>query len=334
MQHHNRSKQHHNRSKQHHNRSKQHHNRSKQHHNRSKQHHNRSKQHHNRSKQHHNRSKQHHNNLQQKEQALLLVTEVPSFPGTSLVKNDPSVLYTVVLYSSQVPGFDGLNPHVGLEFCVLMTQDTAARAFLCATSSWVAGSSCCHGDHRLEGGADGSGRGYKERKEGNNTQLSRKVVIVREMAVAVDDVEGRCSVPPVSSYKEICTRTSWVDARTALAHITKGRASGNRGALWVRCLLQDQLEQVGRFCDRHAGKVLFVAILVLGSFCVGLKSASLVTDIQQLWVQEVLSLPVWDICRAERWIFLWLDCRTNASKDSHKYFYELADKELKEFQSI
>ncbi|KAA0201756.1 hypothetical protein HAZT_HAZT001989 [Hyalella azteca] len=64
-----------------------------------------------------------------------------------------------------------------------------------------------------------------------------------------------------------------------------GRASGSRGALWMRCLLQEQLQQAGQFCDRHAGKVVFVAILVLSSFCVGLKSATLVTNIEQLWVQ-------------------------------------------------
>lgn len=69
----------------------------------------------------------------------------------------------------------------------------------------------------------------------------------------------------------------------------QGRASGSRGALWMRTLLQDQLQQAGQFCDTHAGKVLFVAILVLSSFCVGLKSATLVTDVQQLWVQGEFS---------------------------------------------
>lgn len=51
--------------------------------------------------------------------------------------------------------------------------------------------------------------------------MLQKVFSACEMAVAVDDIEGRSSVSTVSSHKEICTRTSWVDARTALAHITK-----------------------------------------------------------------------------------------------------------------
>ncbi|XP_069156937.1 protein patched [Procambarus clarkii] len=87
-------------------------------------------------------------------------------------------------------------------------------------------------------------------------------------------------------HEDLCTRTSWADARTALAHINKGRATGSRAALWVRTKLQMQLLHFGVFCQRHAGKVLFVALLVLSTFCVGLKSATLLTDVQRLWVEE------------------------------------------------
>ena len=73
-----------------------------------------------------------------------------------------------------------------------------------------------------------------------------------------------------------------------MLYSVQGRASGNRGALCVRAMVQGHLMQAGQLCDRHAGKVLFVAMLVLGSFCVGLKSATLVTDIEQLWVQGML----------------------------------------------
>jgi len=38
--------------------------------------------------------------------------------------------------------------------------------------------------------------------------------------------------------------------------------------------------------QKHAGKVLFVAILVLGTFCVGLKSAQIHSKVHQLWIQE------------------------------------------------
>lgn len=38
--------------------------------------------------------------------------------------------------------------------------------------------------------------------------------------------------------------------------------------------------------QKHAGKVLFLAILVLSSFCVGLKSAKIHSKVHQLWIQE------------------------------------------------
>nr|CAD7585589.1 unnamed protein product [Timema genevievae] len=65
----------------------------------------------------------------------------------------------------------------------------------------------------------------------------------------------------------------------------KGKASGGRAALWLRARLQAYLFQLGCFLHSHAGKVLFVAILVLATFCVGLKSAQVHTRVDQLWVQ-------------------------------------------------
>ncbi|XP_023725439.1 protein patched [Cryptotermes secundus] len=85
---------------------------------------------------------------------------------------------------------------------------------------------------------------------------------------------------------DIFIRTSWADAAVALAQIEKGKATGERAALWLRARLQSQLFQLGCFLHRHAGKVLFVAILVLATFCVGLKSAQLHTRVDQLWVEE------------------------------------------------
>ncbi|XP_077500202.1 protein patched isoform X2 [Amblyomma americanum] len=84
----------------------------------------------------------------------------------------------------------------------------------------------------------------------------------------------------------LLTRTSWTDARTALRQIEKGRASGGRWSLLVRGQLQGQLVQLGQFIDRNAGKVLFVGLLVLATFCVGLKSAHVETDVHNLWVQR------------------------------------------------
>ncbi|RZF41387.1 hypothetical protein LSTR_LSTR000101 [Laodelphax striatellus] len=64
------------------------------------------------------------------------------------------------------------------------------------------------------------------------------------------------------------------------------KAEGRRTALWFRSKLQAQLFQLGCSIHCHAGKVLFVAILVLSSFCVGLKSAVVHSRVEQLWVEE------------------------------------------------
>lgn len=65
----------------------------------------------------------------------------------------------------------------------------------------------------------------------------------------------------------------------------QGRAEGNKPALWVRMHMQRHLFQLGCFIHQHAGKVLFVGLLLLSTFCVGLKSAKMETDINTLWVE-------------------------------------------------
>jgi hypothetical protein len=72
---------------------------------------------------------------------------------------------------------------------------------------------------------------------------------------------------------------------TVVAILFQGKATGERAALWLRARLQGHLFQLGCFLHRHAGKVLFVAILVLATFCVGLKSAQVHTRVDQLWVE-------------------------------------------------
>jgi hypothetical protein len=72
---------------------------------------------------------------------------------------------------------------------------------------------------------------------------------------------------------------------TWVSVLLQGKATGERAALWLRARLQSQLFQLGCFLHRHAGKVLFVAILVLATFSVGLKSAQVHTRVDQLWVE-------------------------------------------------
>ncbi|XP_076637919.1 protein patched isoform X2 [Colletes latitarsis] len=97
--------------------------------------------------------------------------------------------------------------------------------------------------------------------------------------------------PHVESAKErhesdLYIRPSWTDAAIALDQLEKGKAEGQRSVVWIRARLQDQLSQLGYFLQRHAGKVLFLAIVALATFCVALKSAQVHSKVEQLWVQE------------------------------------------------
>lgn len=69
----------------------------------------------------------------------------------------------------------------------------------------------------------------------------------------------------------------------------QGNIEGGRTSLWIRAWLQEQLFILGCFLQGDAGKVLFVAILVLSTFCVGLKSAQIHSRVDQLWVQGTLN---------------------------------------------
>jgi hypothetical protein len=83
----------------------------------------------------------------------------------------------------------------------------------------------------------------------------------------------------------ITASTHHISSVTVVTILFQGKATGERAALWLRARLQSQLFQLGCFLHRHAGKVLFVAILVLATFCVGLKSAQVHTRVDQLWVE-------------------------------------------------
>ncbi|XP_031784306.1 patched isoform X4 [Nasonia vitripennis] len=66
----------------------------------------------------------------------------------------------------------------------------------------------------------------------------------------------------------------------------RGKADGQKWAVWVRARLQDQLCQLGYFLYRNAGKVLFVAICVLAAISLGLRAVQFHTKVDQLWIQE------------------------------------------------
>lgn len=53
----------------------------------------------------------------------------------------------------------------------------------------------------------------------------------------------------------------------------------------MRGQMQNQLRSLGRYLDTHAGKFLFVSLLAIATFSVGLKSATFHTNIEQLWAE-------------------------------------------------
>ena len=66
----------------------------------------------------------------------------------------------------------------------------------------------------------------------------------------------------------------------------QGRATGNKPALWIRCKLQEELYQLGKLIQEHAGKVLFTGLLVLAALSIGLKSVVMEDRIEKLWVEQ------------------------------------------------
>ncbi|KAM8805794.1 LOW QUALITY PROTEIN: protein patched homolog 2 [Eudromia elegans] len=67
--------------------------------------------------------------------------------------------------------------------------------------------------------------------------------------------------------------------------LAEGRAAGARAPLWLRARLQLLLFALGCRIQRHCGKVLFVGLLAFGALAVGLRVASVETDIEHLWVE-------------------------------------------------
>ncbi|OQR76821.1 protein patched-like, partial [Tropilaelaps mercedesae] len=64
------------------------------------------------------------------------------------------------------------------------------------------------------------------------------------------------------------------------------RADGNQASLWLRSHLQIHLYETGCAIQRNPGKILFVGLLILTTFCVGLKSVRFEYELEKLWIEE------------------------------------------------
>nr|WJJ61139.1 Patched [Patiria miniata] len=103
-----------------------------------------------------------------------------------------------------------------------------------------------------------------------------------------DSQDGRLPTPEPPGdyvYEELLTRTSWCNAEYAYKEIERGRAQGNKAALWIRARLQALLFYLGCTIQLHSGKVLFLGIIIMGAFAVGLKQARIETNVEKLWVE-------------------------------------------------
>ncbi|XP_072172750.1 protein patched homolog 1-like [Diadema setosum] len=103
-----------------------------------------------------------------------------------------------------------------------------------------------------------------------------------------DSEDGRLSTPGIPEdfvYEELLTRTSWTNAEYAFRQVERGRAQGNKAALWLRSKLQGLLFTLGCYLQLHSGKGLFLGLVILGACAVGLKLTRIETNVEKLWVQ-------------------------------------------------
>ncbi|VDD89840.1 unnamed protein product [Enterobius vermicularis] len=86
--------------------------------------------------------------------------------------------------------------------------------------------------------------------------------------------------------QEFSERPSWCDADMTLQQIKRGKARGNRAALYSRSFIQKILYSLGSFVQRHSFLVIFIVALLFGICCYGLQFVRIETDIVKLWVAK------------------------------------------------
>uniref|UniRef100_A0A914W8P8 Uncharacterized protein n=1 Tax=Plectus sambesii TaxID=2011161 RepID=A0A914W8P8_9BILA len=91
-------------------------------------------------------------------------------------------------------------------------------------------------------------------------------------------------------HEDFSHRPSWCDAGMCLQQIRRGKAIGNKPALYSRGLMQKMLFFIGTFVQAHALQVFMVLLVAFGVCCVGLQSAHIETDIIKLWVSRTPSI--------------------------------------------
>ncbi|XP_056913903.1 protein patched homolog 1 [Takifugu flavidus] len=93
------------------------------------------------------------------------------------------------------------------------------------------------------------------------------------------------SLPPPPADPELLRRINYCHAAFALKQISQGKVR-QKTPMWLRARLQALLFTLGCYIQRHCGKLLFIGLLVFGALSVGLRVATIETNIEELWVKS------------------------------------------------
>ncbi|CAI2342206.1 unnamed protein product [Caenorhabditis sp. 36 PRJEB53466] len=86
--------------------------------------------------------------------------------------------------------------------------------------------------------------------------------------------------------REFRARPSWCDADLCLQQINRGKATGNRYALYSRSLIQKLLFSLGNAVHRNAWSIILTISMFFALCCYGLQYVHIETDIVKLWVAQ------------------------------------------------
>lgn len=86
--------------------------------------------------------------------------------------------------------------------------------------------------------------------------------------------------------KEFRQRPSFCDADLCLQQIKRGKARGNKGALYSRSFIQKALNTLGNFVQQNAISVIVLIVILFSICCYGLQFVHIETDIVKLWVAK------------------------------------------------
>uniref|UniRef100_A0A1I7XDY1 SSD domain-containing protein n=1 Tax=Heterorhabditis bacteriophora TaxID=37862 RepID=A0A1I7XDY1_HETBA len=84
--------------------------------------------------------------------------------------------------------------------------------------------------------------------------------------------------------REFRKQPSWCDADLCLQQIKRGKAKGNKYALYSRSFIQKSLFALGNFVHSNSGAVIIIVLALFSICCYGLQFVRIETDIVKLWV--------------------------------------------------